>query len=760
MPSQTPLPVPGPHQAEPALVPLPSPPGVPAVEVPVEAARPEWHGGALPPAPGLASGPDVTSLLKGLQRRWWVALFLGLLLAGGAATGAWYLLDPPYTAVAEVHIDAVPKWLLTRGLDTSGDRNEFINYERWQAALMKSREILSSARARDDVKNLPLVREQPDSLEFLDEQVTIDYKDGDERLAIKMQGKDPEAQKAIVKAIREEYMEKVVKKEQAGREAKRSELQAVVEDTRKHLNEHNTTLHKLAKERGVTPNGGLAMTLIDLRTQLREKQRDLSSVENALTKVQARLKTFEEEAKNVKVRPPSEDELAQALDADPIGHDLVNRQARLRARVKGYEESRVDPNEYGLRRARETLADIEQALKARLAQLRKALGEGQREKVRSEIEAELKAMRVQIAELELTRSPLAQQVKDLEGDKGVVGESSVELEQLNSEVTEERNRLNKYENDLAALEIELRPGVPKRVTEFQEAMLLKRDQKKQILATALGPVAVLLLTCFAVGWWESRARRIHTAEEVANGLGMRVVGAIPPLPNAARLAAAGEGHQDVHVHSLLESIDSIRTVLLRDAHVDATRVIMVTSAVGGEGKTTLASHLASSLARAGRRTLLIDCDLRRPSAHQLFELPLQPGFSEAVMGEVHIAEATLATTVDGLWMIPAGQWDREVLQALARDGLEKVFDKLKNEYDFIVIDSHPVLPATDSLLIGQHVDAVILSVMRSVSQAPKVYAAYQRLATLGIRIFGAVVNGLPEDDVYSGGYQYTTPAAR
>lgn len=198
-------------------------------------------------------------------------------------------------------------------------------------------------------------------------------------------------------------------------------------------------------------------------------------------------------------------------------------------------------------------------------------------------------------------------------------------------------------------------------------------------------------------------------------------------------------------------------MLLRDAHAAETRVIMVTSAVSGEGKTTLASHLASSLARAGRRTLLIDCDLRRPSAHQLFELPLQPGFSEAVLGEVHVAEATLSTAVDGLWMIPAGQWDREVLQALARDGVDKLFEKLKNEYDFVVVDSHPVLPATDSLLIGQHVDAVILSVLRGVSQSPKVYAAAQRLATLGIRIVGAVVNGLPEDDVYTGGYQYAAP---
>ena len=154
---------------------------------------------------------------------------------------------------------------------------------------------------------------------------------------------------------------------------------------------------------------------------------------------------------------------------------------------------------------------------------------------------------------------------------------------------------------------------------------------------------------------------------------------------------------------MLDSFDSIRTQLLRDDGAEAARVLLVTSAAAGEGKTTLAGHLASSLARAGRKTLLIDGDLRRPSVHQLFELPQQPGFSEVLLGEVEAADAVQNTPQDGLAVIAAGQWDREVMQALARDGLEGIFEKLREEFDFIIVDSHPVLSATDSLLIGQHV---------------------------------------------------------
>src|SRR5262249_31667103 len=87
-------------------------------------------------------------------------------------------------------------------------------------------------------------------------------------------------------------------------------------------------------------------------------------------------------------------------------------------------------------------------------------------------------------------------------------------------------------------------------------------------------------------------------------------------------------------------------------------------------------------------------------------------------------------------------------------GIESIFEKLKAEFDFVIVDSHPVLPATDSLLIGQHVDAVLISLMRDVSQVHHVHSACQQLTTLGIRVFGAVVNGVPVQ-VYGKGYPYS-----
>src|SRR5262249_1514749 len=174
-----------------------------------------------------------------------------------------------------------------------------------------------------------------------------------------------------------------------------------------------------------------------------------------------------------------------------------------------------------------------------------------------------------------------------------MGKSSTDLEQLRAEIKNDQDRLQVYRNELADLKLELR--APQRVTTYQDAALQKQDTKKQLLATPAAPMTVLMRVCAAFGWGEARARRIGAADEVATGLNLRVVGAVPALPRAARDASPEE--QTIHLNGLLESIDGIRTVLLREANLDDTmRVIMVSSAVGGEGKTTLASHLAGSLA--------------------------------------------------------------------------------------------------------------------------------------------------------------------
>jgi polysaccharide biosynthesis transport protein len=278
-------------------------------------------------------------------------------------------------------------------------------------------------------------------------------------------------------------------------------------------------------------------------------------------------------------------------------------------------------------------------------------------------------------------------------------------------------------------------------------------KQKSTIAIAAG-ITSFLGVLVLIGFLEWRTRRIDGVDQVVTELGMRVIGTVPAFPNRANLKAAVEAGGANWRFVLNESINSTRTMLLHAARTQSMQVVMVTSATQGEGKTSLASQLATSMATAGMRTLIVDCDLRNPSIQKLFELPLGPGVPEILRQEVDVSDAVQATAVPNLWVIPAGQCSNATIAALAQGHpMETLFNRLRGQFDFIIVDSCPVLPVADALLIGQHVDGVVFSIMQDISQLPKVLTATEKMNQLSIPLIGAVVNGIKQD-VYSYGYNY------
>jgi Mrp family chromosome partitioning ATPase len=108
----------------------------------------------------------------------------------------------------------------------------------------------------------------------------------------------------------------------------------------------------------------------------------------------------------------------------------------------------------------------------------------------------------------------------------------------------------------------------------------------------------------------------------------------------------------------------------------------------------------------------------------------------------------------GLSLLPAGRCCRQVVQELACDGIETLFRQLRDEYDFIVVDSSPILPVSDSLLLGRLVDAVVFCVRPKVSRAPSVHAAHEMLGRLHIPVLGTVINGAQRHSGSGGDYLY------
>jgi len=206
-------------------------------------------------------------------------------------------------------------------------------------------------------------------------------------------------------------------------------------------------------------------------------------------------------------------------------------------------------------------------------------------------------------------------------------------------------------------------------------------------------------------------------------------------------------------------VDGIAARVLRKAETEQCRVIMVSSAVGGEGKTTLSTQLALSLARTGRRTVLVDFDLRRPAFDAVFGLPLEPGVCEILRDQSPVSTLVHQIATNNLSVVTAGRWDRLALASLSNGAAAAMFKTLREEYDFVVVDTSPILPVADARFVSQHVDSVVLSVFRDVSEAPKIQAACEILAAFGVQTVEAVVTG-SNDNVYGEhmGYESTISA--
>jgi capsular exopolysaccharide synthesis family protein len=718
-----------------------------------------WRGTALTVQPQ-PTATDTGALLKALARRWPLALVLGMILAAAGGAAAWFLLAAPYTAFAQVKVASTSGSILFKNPDDS--RSEFLTYLRTQAKHLKSRFVLNEALKRDEVKNLSSVLRQPDPLLWLEDELIVDSTEGTEFITLLLRGQEAEEMVALVGAVIKAYVTEIVDVETQERKQRLDKLEAFFLEKENALSQKKDRLKEMTKDIGTTETLTLTQKQLSLLNMLTEQRKNLALAKGELLKAQLQLKSHRAQEPKMPELPSVDAAVNEALEADPDVKHARDRIDKYQEFISDYERRAVNKNDSELKRVRHEHEKLEKKIADRREKLRAVAEERVRAETQNRFDALKSGYDAQHPALEETvdiwtkeEKRLRDEVEQLakEAEK-IGGEVPVALEMLKTDIARDSELLHEVGKSRDILRLE--QGRPPRVSVFQEAALQKHDMKRQILSAILAAVAGLALACVGVGWLECRVRRIHSAEEVTTGLGLRLVGAVPPTaPAVLRLPATVETKAEEH--HFVESIDGIRTMLLRDARAGGLRLVMVTSAVSGEGKTTLAGHLATSLARAGRRTLLVDCDLRRPAAHQLFEAAPHPGLSEVLLGEVPAANAVQSTAVPGLWLLPAGQWDRAVLRALAGEEVQKVFAALRQHYDFVLIDSHPVLQAADSLLIGLHVDAVIVSLMRDLSRMPRVSTACQRLADLGIPVLGAVVNGMPEDDVPSGRYSYAAP---
>ncbi|MFI5457360.1 MAG: polysaccharide biosynthesis tyrosine autokinase [Isosphaerales bacterium] len=703
--------------------------------------------------PDSATALSPTSILRALHRRQLLALGVAILAAGICGPAAWFLVPPAkFKAQARLQVAAQAPKVLFRTVETEGNE-DYKRYQNTQQTLVTSQLALNAALRNNEVSKYRTVREQVDPIAWLQANLKVEFIAASEVMEISLSGENRQELAGIVNAVKKAYIDEVVNVDIKARTVRHDQLKKLKKQYDEMLKERRANLRELAQTVGSDDRQTLAYRQQIAMEHLAYIRKDLADVQSQKRKAQARLKAQrpEDPRGETSAPPVTEDDINAWIDGEPSIASLIAKLAqdeqKLNSETAHFRVAARNPSgDPLLKRIQRDVAATRKLLKSKREALRPVAIKQLEEKDRSNpitphgegtIQQELAMFE------DLERSLTAEVKTITEGDQ-VLTDKTLDLQSQQDDVAQMQASALKVGAEVEALTVELM--APPRIRTIEDAVApLTRDDKKRLATIGLIIVGSFFGGLFGIAFLELQNQKVDSADDVPTHLGLQVVGTLPILRSKANRGggiARRQTEKDRYWNNLmLESIDATRTMLIHAARTGSHRVVMITSAVGGEGKTSLASHLATSLARSGLRTLLIDADLRSPSIHRLFNLPVAMGLSEVIRGEVEWTDAIAATTIDDLKVLTAGRCDRQTICQLSQGCLSPLFLQLKEQFDFVIVDSSPILPVADGLIIAQHVDAVLFSIFRDVSRKTKVAAASERLQCLNVRILGAVVTG-------------------
>jgi capsular exopolysaccharide synthesis family protein len=687
--------------------------------------------------------PTFGSLLHALKRRWVLATFIGILVAVAASVVTWISMPAgKHMARATLRI--------SRPVSSTDEAHRVFKDNQFQQ--LKSRYIINMVLGNKEVADLPSIREAEDKPRFIEDSLEAKWV-GDDTLRVSMNGNNAEDLRVILEKLLSSVIESAKSDVAKKRTARMKSLLALQERLSREIDGYAKDLKTNA-----TGIAGVVPSNDGNQTQLQTYEKIVGDILLRVNAIDIKSDSLDKQLKRVS------DELGQA--APPVPPEFLQKFVAQDPRIKRLTDA-LDQKVDSLKKVKETFAATSPVYT-------------NAEKAVAEAEKELKAARTGIGpeverlareeykkDLQFKQADYAGEIEQMKAEKSSC-QSQMEsvlaqMQNMKARVVENQNirdKMKPLQADLDKIkterrELEYQVQDDQRITVFDEpTVYLNQSLKQKAIASAAAAVTGFLGILALVGYLEWRTRRVDSVDQVMNELGMRVIGTIPAFPSKAAVKSGSAETNQNWRFILNESVNSTRTLLLHTAKTQSMQVIMVTSAMQGEGKTSLASQLATSMATAGLRTLILDCDMRNPSVHRLFDVALTPGCSEILCQEVDVSDAVQPTSVPNLWMIPAGQCSNRVVAALAQGHpLETLFNRLRGQFDFVVVDCCPVLPVADALLIGQHVDGVVFSILQDISQLPKVIDASKRLTSLNIPLLGAVVNGI-KVDMHTYGYNY------
>lgn len=697
------------------------------------------------------SGLDSAAVLRILARSWKMATLSGVLLSAAIGGFLWWKFPPVYRASAWLQVSSRPQYLAFTDQEQPSD-----TFMATQVALIRSPLVMELVVSRPEISRLEDVRSESAPGDWLSKEVQVKQTDRSELVELSLESSDPQAAAKIVNAVCDVYYN-LCSADGSRRTQRMIELLEAEKGSRAEQ------VEKLRAD---------VRTLAEQHPELVADSKSESGFQTSLSGIQNRLVALEVEREVLQVQYEADREVLDSgkltVPADKISRAIqeTSQYRRLDALLADREIQLAEAKSVAARGSDEPhlrqLAGRVDAYRKRLdelgSQLRPRVTAQLRQRALDEHRDRLARATSSIAEHSRLEERLRLQLKNQLSTKQNPGASSLDFNYAKAELARAESIFQQISNRAEALRTEM--NAPQRVSILRAASTPVKPKPVSYAKMAALTLGGFLFPFACIVFLESQKRRIGEAQQITQDAKLNVLGEITSLPStpinpARRLSRRAEKHRRIFD----ESIDAIRTRLsLADESKDM-QVLAVASAVSGEGKTRLASHLAASLARTtSEQVLLIDADLRAPEVHDLFKISNEVGLVDVLDGGCVAGEAIVTSWRENLHVMPAGKLVKNPYVLLGGESFPALLDEMRLVYRYVIIDAPPLLAASESLIIASAADGTLLCAMRDVSRSPQVKIAYERLVAAGAKPLGAVLSGVPVKryEYMYGAYNYAT----
>ncbi|MES1023219.1 polysaccharide biosynthesis tyrosine autokinase [Gloeocapsa sp. BRSZ] len=618
-----------------------------------------------------------------------------------------------------------------------------------EAEIIRSVQVAEKALQRLDLRD---ANGNPLRLNQFLNNLNVSNIRGTDILQISYQDRNPETAVAVVNTLMAVYLENNFLSSRTEAVAAREFIENQIPRARETLNQAELALRSFKEENKIVAAEEERRAAVDINTEL---QKQINATQTQLADAKAQSALLQKELGRDLTTAGVETSISQTAGVQELLKEIQQVEAQIVT-----DESRFREDHPTLVALRSRKADLERLLQQRT---QRAVNTNLQQATNGQISPYEQNLTQQLANSEARRLGLSSQLSA--------------LSELQAQYTQKLNNVPQLEQRQRELERELeaaQSAYSLLSQKLQESRIAENQKvgNARVIAAATIPdepvnsrqplfivTGLLVSGAFAIATallLEARDKSLQTVEQAKQVLGFTPLGVIPISKNSESPSIAGES--ETYTSGMLQAAPRspmsaayrmLQANLMFLSSDKQIKVVVVTSSVPQEGKSTVSANLAASMAQLGRRVLLVDADMLRPTQHQIWELPNQSGLSNLLVGQVEFP-AVVKQVIDNIHVLTAGSTPPNPVALLESQRMANLATMFSENYDFTIIDTPALNVDAIAPILGKMADGVLLVVRPGVVDSASATFAKEFLAQSGQHVLGQVINGvIPENEPHS-----------